>query len=77
MPPDRATHSPPTGGHTLGKAVARTRACARGAGAGGASAPPRQPHHASRSGIAVRRAVNARSLTRHAAAQPVRFLAPP
>eukprot|EP00955_Chlamydomonas_euryale_P073314 361696-Chlamydomonas_euryale.AAC.3 len=60
----------------MGKAVAGTGAGAGGAGAGGAShTPPRQPHPASRSAIAVRRAITATSLTRHAAAQPVRLFA--
>eukprot|EP00955_Chlamydomonas_euryale_P099488 365221-Chlamydomonas_euryale.AAC.5 len=62
----------------MGEAVAGTGAGAGGAGAGGGGAShtsSRQPHPVSRSAIAVRRAVAARSLTRHAAAQLVRFLA--
>eukprot|EP00955_Chlamydomonas_euryale_P074229 361975-Chlamydomonas_euryale.AAC.7 len=62
----------------MGAAMAGTRtgACGAGAGGGGDShTSPRQPHPASRSAITARRAVTARSITRHAAAQPVRFLA--
>eukprot|EP00955_Chlamydomonas_euryale_P035446 350131-Chlamydomonas_euryale.AAC.8 len=62
----------------MGEAVAGTDAGACGAGVGGGGAShtsPCQPQLASQSAIAVRRAVTARSLTHHAAVQPVRFLA--